>query len=316
MKTIWKNGLAFGCALGAVVSALAEPMQAQAVIGDPAWVLHFDVDALRPTAVGKQILRELDKPEEQAKFALYKVLLSFDPRTSLHGVTLYGATAAPEDGVALIYADFDPTHLARMAGMAEDARSTTNGQQVIYSWVDAKRREKEGGEPRTYAAIYEKKVVIFGQKEKCVAQVLSTLAGTKPALNPSEWFPQTTVGGGTSVIQGAARKLDVQGSEPHAEVLKQAKAISLNVAEQEGRVVATLGLDADSAETGKDMAALARGLVALLALQKDKPEALELAQGLSVTEAGARVGIHLSLSADEIVKVMQAKAKEQQAAAK
>lgn len=308
MKMNWISGLAIGCVLGVAITCRAEPMQRNAVISDPAWVLHMDVDALRPTAVGKQILHELDKPEEQARFALYKVLLSFDPRKSLHGVTLYGATAAPEDGVALIYADFDPAHLSRMAGMAEDAQSTTNRLHVIYSWVDAKRREKEGGEPRTYAAIYGKAVVIFGQKEQRVAAALNALDGVNPTLNINDWFPKSALAGGTSVIQGAARKLDLKGSEPHAEVLKQAKGIFLNVAEQEGRIVATFGLDTVSIETGKNVATVARGLVALLALQKDKPEAIQLARGLTVTEEGARAVINLSLSADEVVKVMQAKA--------
>lgn len=308
MKLNWISGLAVGSVMGVAITCRAEPIQRNAVISEPAWVLHVDVDALRPTSVGKQILRELDKPEEQARFALYKVLLSFDPRKSLHGVTLYGASAAPDDGVALIYADFDAAHLTRMAGMAEDSRSTTNRQHVIYSWIDAKRREKEGGEPRTYAAIYGKTVVIFGQKEQRVAATLNALDGINPGLDINEWFPKSAVAGGTSVIQGAARKLDLKGSEPHAEVLKQAKGIFLNVAEQEGRIVATLGLETVSIETGKNIATVARGLVALLALQQDKPEAIQLARGLTVTEEGVRAIINLSLSADEVVKVMQAKA--------
>ena len=87
VKAVWRHGLTVGCLVGAVATSFARPLQNNAVITDPAWVLHVDVDALRDTKIGKEILRELDRPDLQAKFALYKLLLSFAPREALHGVT-------------------------------------------------------------------------------------------------------------------------------------------------------------------------------------------------------------------------------------
>ncbi len=307
MKAIWKCGLAAGCLISALAPSFAEPLQRNAVVSEAAWVLHVDVDALRSTAVGKQILTQLETLEEQAKFLVYKMILSFDPRRALHGVTLYGTSAAPEEGVALVYADFDPPHLTRLAEMAEDHRSTTNRQRVVHNWIDAKRREKEGGEPRTYAAIHGK-VVIFGQKEQRVVETLNVLDGLKPSLKPGALLTKPASAGESLIIEGAAKKLDLKGSEPHAAILKQAKSISLTVAEKGGHVVGTMGLDAADEEAGKNMAALARGLVALLALQKDKPETVKFAQGLSVVEDGARTLVKLSLPSEEVIKAMQAKA--------
>ena len=307
MKTIWQCGLAIGCILSASVAGFAEPVQRTAITRDATWALHLDVDALRSTAVGKHVLTELEKPEEQAKFFAYQMFLSFDPRKSLHGITLYGTTANPNDSVALIYADFDPAHLTRLAEMAEDHKATTNGQHVIHSWIDAKRREKEGGEPRSYAAIHTK-AVLFGQEEQRVAETLNALEGRNAGLNPGVLFPNSTAGAGVPILQGGAVKIEMQGAEPHAAVFRQAKAMSLNVAEMDGKIVGTLNLDAVNEEVSKHMATVARGLVSLLALQTDKPETVQFARSLSVVEEGARTVIKVSLSSDEVVKAMTAAA--------
>ena len=315
MKKIWKRGLAVGCLIGVMAASYGEPLQPKAIVSEPAWLLHVDVDALRSTAVGKQILTQLESEEEQAKFLVYKMILSFDPRRTLNGVTLYGVTPAPEDGVALIQADFDAEHLTRLAEMAEDHRTTTNRQHVVRSWIDAKRRVKEGGEPRTYAAI-RGKVVIFGQKEQRVVETLDVLDGLKQSLKPGALLAMPASAGETVVIEGAAKQIELKGSEPHAAILKQAKGISLIVAEKGERVVGTLTLDAESEEVGKNMAALARGLVALLALQKDKPETVKFAQSLSVVEDGTRILIKLSMSSEEIIKAMKSKLAEKAAVIK
>jgi hypothetical protein len=61
-------------------------------------VLHLNCDALRPTTIGQYILSEMDKPENKGKVAGFPATFNFDPRTQLHGVTLYGTSARPEDG--------------------------------------------------------------------------------------------------------------------------------------------------------------------------------------------------------------------------
>ena len=100
------------------------------------WVLHVDCDGMRPTAIGQFLLAEMDKPEAQAKFAAFQTIFNFDPRKQLHGLTLYSTGKAPEDGVLLVYADFDPERLVTMAKAAKDYQSTTYKQHVIHNWID------------------------------------------------------------------------------------------------------------------------------------------------------------------------------------
>ena len=305
-SNLWKGVLTGSCLLGAMIGSTASSLQRGDVIKDPVWVLHLDCDALRSAAVGKYLLGEMEKPDAEKKIASFQAIFSFDPRTALHGVTLYGASVAQEDGVLLLYADFDAARLTTLAEGAKEHKSTKHGKHVIHSWLDEKKREKDGVKPRVYAAIHGGKVVIFGQKESRVALALDVLNKTKPNLTASTQLGKLGDGSENAIILGAARKLEMLSSDPNAAVLKQSKMASLSIGESQGQVQGTLKLEADSEEVAKQMESIGRGLVGLLALQKDKPDNTKLAQALSIQQEGVSVTVKLSLPAGDMIGMMKA----------
>jgi hypothetical protein len=309
MKTLfWKTLLSSGCLLAAVCTAGAGPLERGAVIGEPVWVLHVDVDALRSTTGGQFALAQSEKPEVQKKLAAFQAIFNFDPRQAVHGVTLYGGSKAPDDGVLLVYADFDSARLTTLAEGAKEHRASTHRLHQIHSWLEERRPAKDGVKPRTYAAIHAGRLVVFGQKEERVAEALDVLDGFKPGLNTSQQFAH--LGGvGAGFVQAAARNLDLPGSAPGAVVLKQSKSMALNVAEAQGQMLATLTLEADTAEIAQQIASIGRGIIGLMALQTEKPESVKLAQGLSIQENGASVVVNLTLPAQEMLGIIHNKAK-------
>src|SRR5271170_3452457 len=88
------------CFLAAAAIGLhASPLRRADVAAEPIWVLHINCDALRPTAIGKYLLSEMQKPDVEPKFAAFHTFFSFDPRRQMHGMTMYSAGNAPDDGV-------------------------------------------------------------------------------------------------------------------------------------------------------------------------------------------------------------------------
>jgi hypothetical protein len=303
MKKTLPTRILLGAFLAATVATThAAPLQRADVINEPHWVLHVDADALRPTAIGQFLLTELEKPEAQKKFAAFQAIFSFDPRKELHGVTLYGASKAEEDGVLLIHADFDAARLTTLAEGAKDHKSSTHRQHTIHNWIDEKKAEKKGVKPRTYAAIHGK-VVILGQKESRVAEALDVLDRAKPNLETNPQFGK--LGDGAAFIQGAARKLELPENDPNAAVFKQAKSVMLKVNENQGKLEAALTLEANSEAVAKNLEAIGRGLIALLSLQREKPEAQKLAKSLSVQQAGATVVVQLSLPSGDVIELLK-----------
>lgn len=303
--TQWKFALCAGGVLATAFAGTAGPLQRSDVAAEPAWVIHLDVDALRPTAVGRFILAEMEKPEAEARLSAFQAIFNVDVRRQLHGITLYGQSKAPEDGVALVYADFDANRLTTLAKAAHDHQSTDYKKHVIHNWIDDQKKAKSGGQPRTYAAIHGARVV-FGQKEERVAQALDVLDQAAPALSAGKALPQLGAAGDASFLQAAVVKLDLPEKDPNATLFRLSKLVALNVGEAQGQVKANLVLEAKDEAVAGPLASIAQGLLALGKLQADKPEAAKFAEAVKLTQDGPRVTASLSLPGDTVVEIMKA----------
>lgn len=307
MKTsLLRIALSAGCITAGVLATNAGPLRRADISSDALWVAHLDVDGMRPTAVGQFIRSEMDKPEAQAKLAAFQAFFSFDLRTQLHGVSLYGASKAPQDGVLILYADFDSERLVTLARAAKDSQNTSHGQHTIYSWVDEKK-SRHGTSQRVYAAIAGSRV-IFGQKESRVAQALDVVDGASTSLATSPAFTPLGTPGDTSFLEAAARNLELPGSDPHAAILKLSQSVRLQVAEAQQQLNANLTLQANDEEIAGHINSIAQGLVSLMKLQKDKPESVQFANALSLNQDGAKVVVSLSLPDSDAVAMMKADA--------
>jgi hypothetical protein len=264
-----------------------------------------DCDRLRPTTVGKWILSEIEKPGVQEKLAGFQAMLNFDPRRQLHAVTLYSASSSPQDGVLLAYADFEAERLTTMAKAAREHESATHGRYVIHSWIDEKKKPKDGVQPRTYAAISDKRV-IFGQRHTTVAAALDVVDGATATLARTSSLPQLGANSGTSFLQAAARKLDVSPSDPNAAVFRLSKLLRLDIGEAQEKVNATLTLEANSNEVANQISSVLQGVVALLKLQTDKPENARIAEAISLKQEAQNVVASLRMPAADVIGIVKA----------
>jgi len=295
------------CGLAAAgLTAFAGPFQRADVAAEPVWVLHVDCDSLRPTALGQYLLEVLDKPEVQAKIAAFQTVFNFDPRKQLHGLTLYDTGKTSEDAVLLVYADFDADRLLTMARAATGYQSITNKQHVIHTWVDEKKKAKHGVKQRVYAAIQGAHIVVFAQQEARVADALDVLDRTAPNLAGSGVFAQLGANASGSFAQAAARKVELPDGDPNAALFRLSKEARLQLGEAQGQLRATLNLDANDEDVAKQMALVGQGLLALMKLQKDKPESVQLAEALSVKQDGMGVAVTLAVPADQAIALIKA----------
>ncbi len=300
-----KATLVAGCIVAAAFTGSATPLRRADVAANPAWVAHMDFDRLRPTAIGQFILSEMNKPEAQAKLAAFQAIVSFDLRTQLHGVTLYSTGTNPEDGVLLVYADFDADRLVTLAKAANDAQNNTYKNHVIYNWIDEKKKARNGVKPRVYAAIVGT-CVVFGQREERVAQALDVLDSATPSLAASASLPELGAAADNSFLEAAASRFDLPSSDPNAAMFRLSKQGWLQLAETQGQLNGLLALDAKDDEVASHIASVAQGLIALLKLQQDKPESVKLAEALTLKQEGPRVNVSLSMPATDAVEMVKA----------
>ena len=300
-----------------VLTATAAPLKRADVTADPALLLHVDFDGLRATSIGKAILEQLNQPEVDTKLAAIKGIFSFDPRTELHGATLYTKMENPQDGVLIVYADFDSNRVLNLGMLAPGFHAITNGSHVMYSWLDEKEKDKRdrnsnsdhNPNPHIYAAIQGNRVIL-GKAEDPVASALAVLDGTEPSLTSGKGVPELKEAGEGTFIQAMVRKFDFGNKDPNAAIFKMSKQGRLEVGETGGHIVATLGLEAKDSDTATQISAIGQGLLALLKLQQSNPDALKLANAVAVHQDGNTVTASISIASQEAADMIKAKVAE------
>jgi hypothetical protein len=295
-------------ALSLGASAFAAPLQRADVPANAAFVVHVDCDAFRSTTVGQYVLGELAKPENKAKVSVLQSLVGVDIATQLHGLTLYNAGnsgADAKEGVLIVYADFDADKLSNLAQVAQNPQSTKHHGITIRSWTTEKKSE-DGSEVRIYGAIKGNRVIL-GRQESRVASALDLLDGGA-SLAGSKNFPQLGAADSPKCVQAAAHHFELPGGDDaHAALMKLAQGMRLDIGESEGKVKATLALEAKDDDVAQQMTAVAQGLLALGRLQ-NKPETAKLVNALSVKQDNNWAVANLNVDADDVVEAIKAKA--------
>jgi hypothetical protein len=295
--------------------AFAAPFNPKDVAVDPALLLHVDCDAIRASSVGQSILAQQDV---QDKLSALGALFDFDVRTQLHGLTVYTTEEHPKDGALIVYAEFDPNRLITLAKAADGFHGVTNGSHVIYSWLDDKKKAKDGETARVYGAIAGQRVV-FGQEESHLADALDVMDGKAPSFSGKKGLPQAE-SGESIILEGLLLKFDFDDADDKAAIFKKAKAVRLKLSELAGNMTASVRLEAVDNDTATQIASIAQGLLALLKLQTGNPDATKLANAIAIKQDGSAVGLTISvpsaeLSSDvgDMIKKGQKKAEEKKA---
>jgi hypothetical protein len=265
-----------------------------------------DVDSLRATPIGQHFLAEMDKPEAQSKLGPLQMMFGFDPRKQLHGLTAYGAGKGFEEGVVLIYGEFDADKLVSMVSGAQDYRTTEYKKHVIHNWIDDKKKAVNGVQPRVYGAIQGSSIVLMGQQEAQLKQALDVLDGTTSSLAKSSLFPQMGAAKSSNIIEAAARKLDIPDSTPNAAMLRLAKGAQLQVGVAQGKLKATLNLEASDSDVAQQITTVGQGLVAMLKLQQSNPILLKLAEAISLKHEGTGLVAKVDMPTGDVVDMIKA----------
>jgi len=301
-QNLLKLTLCAACLCAGGLLARAAGLQRADVIADPVWLLHLDCDALRTNALGQFVLAQMDKPEAKARLASFQTIFGFDLRSQVHGVTLFGSSQTPADGVLIIYADFDADRLLTLAKAANDYQSSPHHDHVIHSWIDATKR---GMTRRVYAAFQDHRVIL-GQRSDRVAAALDVVDGTAPSLAGRRAFSELGLPGNPHFLEAAARKFDSTNSAPNAAILKLAKSVQLVAGEKKQQFQGALTLVANNDDAAGQMFSIAQGLVAVMRMQSNNPDAVKLANAVVITQDGSEILGTLELPTNDVVEMLQA----------
>lgn len=288
--------------LAAACLAPAAPIKTAQVPANARWIAHLDMTRLLQGQMGQFLLSEMDNQGANDKFAAFQTIFNFDPRRDIDGITLFGATDNPDEGVVLVHGRFDAQRLITLIRANDDYGTTSHDNQVIHQWVDDKN--KATGE-LSYGTIFTDGTVLLSSQQSGIAQALDVLTGK--AANLSQGGSLSLAAKADSAfLVAVADYAAISQIDPQAAMFKQAKSGSLRLGEVGGKMEASVTLDAQDTETAGLLHKIAQGLVAIGLLgAQDNPDMARLAQATQISLEGSRVTMEMAFPVQDMIRLIK-----------
>jgi hypothetical protein len=209
----------------------------------------------------------------------------------------------------LLYGSFDTQRLVTLAKAGIDYVATEHRNHVIHAWTDRCKAKAGREDARAFGAVHGSSIVL-GQTHEAVASALDVLDNLTANLGSTGYFLDVS---GTGFLQAATRKVEVPDAQPHSAMLRQAQYLSLTIGETAGQFRLNVFAQTASAEAAQSMHQVGQGLLALAALQTNKPEAVQFARAIQLAQSGDQLTASLMLPATDVIQEMKRKAAEKAA---
>ena len=275
-----------------------EPAQVSA---NSQWYLHFDVDGFKKGPLGKFALEQASKEAE--KIDALALLMQFDPRKDLHGITAFGSVVKDDlVGTVLVKGSYKKAQLlALLETTATDFKKTQiNGVEVL-SWKD------EDEDKQSFGTFFDKDHILVGEDRIHLLHALRVLTKKAPALKV-DTLKGMAKEKGTHYLSGL---LHVKGIPipPEANFMENVSTIGMTVGENDKNLIASMKMITTGEEECTQLQLIMQGFVALahLSLITNKEpsgkETIEILKGINITKDNKTVFINLSHPVEKIMEL-------------
>ncbi len=309
MKTTLRHFSALGLVILPLAAARAE-LDPTIVPAESRWVVSLDLDAVRASELGQELLDLIELPE----FGRSDVAsLRPDPQKILATVssaTAYGINFSKDpgqmDGVLILQGTADLRKLAE----AYIAQATVTTPEAIETLEDLPF-EAYQLQNHVTIAFPKEPIVLLSQSKAQLVKALEVFRHHKGSLargqSPlTELLPKP---GNANLVAACIVPTGnelASGEGPHARVLQMANAGSLAIGTDARMTTARIALAANSPELAEKLQKIVQGVAAMASLtETDDKQLAEFLRSVNVARDGNRVSLHLAYPTEGIVRMVK-----------
>ncbi len=272
----------------------AAPLNLAQVASDSQWFVHLDVDAMRESSLVRNAY--MAGTQQWAELEVWIGMacdqVGVDPRTDLHGLTMFGTKLGKLEGVALIDAQMRPEAMIDRAKGESGYQSTRYGQREIHSWTD--------GENTVTGAFFTPALLVVARTQKEIQQALDVLDGKATSLAKKPGVPIVPAPEGT-MLQAWVQGLANTPLPLKSPAIKKSQALSLLVGENGGQVSASTRLVMQTPDVAKKVYAVLEGVRSAAELQyEDNPRIMAVVRQVKLSVSDCTVCLELRAGAEDV----------------
>jgi len=281
--------------------ATGAPMVPDDVSHKAQWVMHMDAARLRDTALGRHFMARLETEEARRKLDAFQAMVSFDPRTDLDGVTLYGMGRDKHEGTAILYGRFDSDRLAVLVRASESYDSEAYQGHTIHNWID-KKRARHHGDGRTFGCVYGTRALLFSGSSDSLKHSLDVLDQREAGLADDALLTRLMSVDEMYFLSGSAHMAGIKDVSPRAAVLRNTDNAVIAMGEKDGMMQAAVELTTLTADAALNLSKMLDGMIGMAILNAEgNPAMAGMARSTTVSVEGPLLRIALELAVDDVL---------------
>jgi hypothetical protein len=275
-------------------AAQAAPLNLAQVAADSQWLVHLDVDAMRASSLVQNAY--LAGSQKWAEVEVWMGMacdqVGVDPRTDLHGVTMFGTKLGKLQGVALVHAQMRPETMIDRAKGESGYQSMRYGQREIHSWTD--------GQNTVAGAFFAPTLLVIARTPKEVQQALDVLDGKGASLAKKSGVTIEAAPQGT-MLQAWVQGLANTPLPLKSPAIKKSQALSLLIGEHAGQVSVSTRLVMQTPEVARKVFAVLEGVRSAAELQyEDDPRIMAVVKRVKLSVSDRTVSLEMRAGADDV----------------
>ena len=311
---------AFAAGLLAAATAAHAALNPANVSADARWLVHADLDALRTTALGQELVSAIEKAQAGATGGTIGLDVAKALKT-IGTLTAYGTNLTPDpkamDGALIAEGTPELRKIAESALLqgtlaepkvfAED----TTFPFPAYSITEPKAKTETRDPVQVFIAFPPESVIIIGKSKAQLLKAHEVVRGTAPSLAKAPGSPLGRfVSGATGAYLFAASVVPTENmfpeNAPQTRMLRLANAGALALGERGENTFAQAELLASSGANADKLTKILQGMVAALSLAETTDKQLaEFINSTSVNRSGDVVKLDLAYSSARLTTMVQ-----------
>jgi len=311
MKLLLRSLVAASLPLAAVTQtqAVFDP----SIVGaDSQWALHLDLNTLRQSVLGKELVDMAVKAmapiaDGSVQVDLQKLL------ATVGSVTAYGSNFSEDpnliDGTLIFQGTPDLRKIAE--GFVAQATVTTPDQITELKDLPFEAYSVGG---QVIVAFPPEPVILVSKSKAQVIKARAVFRGNAPSLAKNNASPLPALlktPGRTYLVAASVVPSDkIKLSGPQARVLQMAHSGSISLGERETQTFAHVRLQANNDEMAEKLMKILQGITAMASLAESTDKHLtEFMQSVVVERQNKTVSLSLSYASDRLVQMLQSQQK-------
>ncbi len=291
------------------LAPLSAALDTKIVGADAQWVMHLDLNSLRESAIGREIVKQVETVKLNLKPA--QVQLSV-PRLleTIGSITSYGTNLSqdPElvDGALILQGRPELRQIAE--GYVAQSSITEPGAIAELKDLPFEAHALEGG---LFVAFPPEPIVLVSKSKSQLTKAYAVFLGQAKSLarapdSPLHGLIRNETGSFVLAASVVPSEKFFPDDAPQARILQMAKSGSLELGETGAQTFAHVQLLAASDEMADKLMKILQGIIAMISLAETSDKALaDFLKSVTVARKENTVTVHLAYGSDRLVQMIQ-----------